>query len=114
MKPVIAGFIDMQDIAWHNDDDGQPEFTLDYVNQCPGLFGGIVFNGTWAEMQPEEGGPLVTKRLDRARRDVRRYNDAHPEAPLGVKLRIYSGNQAPPWAEELAGGPLTIQRNPLG
>ena len=113
-KPVIAGFIDMQDIAWHNDDDGQPIFTLDYVNGYPGLFGGIVFNGTWWEMQPDEGGALVTTRLDRALREVRRYNKAHPEAPLGVKLRIYSGNQAPSWAKALDGGPLTIQRNPLG
>jgi hypothetical protein len=113
VKPVIAGFIDMQDIAWHNADDSQPIFTLDYVNMFPGMFGGIVFNGTWAEMQPVQGGPLVTTRLDAALRQVRRYNAAHPAAPLGVKLRIYSGNQAPPWAKAI-GGPLTIQRNPQG
>jgi hypothetical protein len=45
---------------------------------------------------------------------VRRYNTAHPRAPLGVKLRIFSGNQAPPWAKAIAGGPVTLQRNPLG
>jgi hypothetical protein len=113
-KPVIVGLIDMQDIAWHNTDDGQPVFTLDYVNTFPGLFGGIVYNGTWAEMQPEQGGALSTARLDAALKQVNQYNIAHPATPLGVKLRIYSGNQAPPWAKALAGGPLTIQRNAQG
>ncbi|MGH6789150.1 MAG: hypothetical protein ACRECC_05650 [Pseudolabrys sp.] len=114
MKPVIAGFIDMQTISWHNEDDGQPIFTLANVRHFPGVFGGIVFNATWAEMQHQQGGPLTTVRLDNALKQVRQYNLAHPTAPLGVKLRIFSGNQAPPWAKALAGGPLTIQRNPQG
>ena len=114
-KPVIAGFIDMQDIAWHNTDDGQPKFMLHNIEKFPpGMFGGIVFNGTWNEMQPDEGGPLVSDRLDKALRKVRKYNLAHPDAPLGVKLRVYSGNQAPPWAKALDGGPITILRNEQG
>jgi hypothetical protein len=45
---------------------------------------------------------------------VRTYNAAHPEAPLGVNLRIFAGNQAPAWAKHIAGGPVTIFRNPNG
>jgi hypothetical protein len=111
---VIAGFIDMQDIAWHNTDDGAPSFTLANVRQFPGMFGGIVLNATWAEMQKRPAGVLRTRRIDRALERVRRYNAAHPTAPLGVKLRIFAGNQAPPWAKAINGGPLTIQRNPQG
>ena len=114
MKPAIGGFIDMQTITWHNADDGAPTFTLDNVSQFPGLFGGIVLNATWAEMQGERGGALITARLDHAVNQVHEYNIAHPTAPLGVKLRIFAGNQAPPWAKAIAGGPLTIQRNPQG
>jgi hypothetical protein len=114
MKRPIAGFIDMQTIAWHNVDDGTPTFTLDNVSKFPGLFGGIVLNATWAEMQPERGGALTTARLDHALKEVRQYNAANSSAPLGVKLRIFAGNQAPPWAKAIAGGPLTIQRNPQG
>lgn len=114
MKPVIAGFIDMQTIAWHNADDGTPTFTLDNVNQFPGVFGGIVLNATWAEMQPQRNGALTTTRLDQALKAVRQYNVAHPAAPLGVKLRIFAGNQAPAWAKAIASGPLTTQRNPQG
>ena len=114
MKRLISGFIDMQTIAWHNVDDGTPTFTLDNVSKFPGLFGGIVLNATWAEMQPERGGALTTARLDQALKEVRQYNAANPTAPLGVKLRIFAGNQAPAWAKAIAGGPLTIQRNPQG
>ena len=114
MKPVVAGFIDMQTITWHNTDDGVPTFTLANVNQFPGVFGGIVLNATWAEMQRRPGGPLKTARIDDALDKVRQYNAAHPTAPLGVKLRVFAGNQAPPWAKAIRGGPLTIQRNPMG
>ena len=41
-KPVIAGFIDMQTITWHNADDGKPTFALDNIRKFPGLFSGIV------------------------------------------------------------------------
>lgn len=114
VKPVIAGFIDMQDIAWHNTDDGQPMFTLSYIKKYPGLFGGIVLNATWNEMEPTQGGFLNTARLNLALSQVREYNAKHPKTPIYVKLRIFSGNQAPPWAKALAGGPDTVQRNPLG
>ncbi|MGA9795528.1 MAG: hypothetical protein WBQ17_08320 [Rhizomicrobium sp.] len=114
MKPVITGFIDMQVIAWHNTDQSQPVFTLGYVKPYPGLFGGIVLNATWNEMQPNSPAQLVTARIDNALAQVRAYDAAHPDAPLFVKLRIFSGNQAPTWAEKLAGGPVKIQRNPLG
>jgi hypothetical protein len=114
IKPAITGFIDMQNITWHDEDDGRPVFTLTNVKKYPGLFGGIVFNATWDEMQRRKNGPLTTTRLDRALDQVRRYNTAHPRAPLGVKLRIFGGNQAPPWAKVIAGGPVTLQRNPLG
>jgi hypothetical protein len=115
-KPVIVGFIDMQTIIWHNADGGKPAFTLDNIKKFSGMFGGIVLNATWAEMQrtPDPNRPLTTARLDRALNQVRRYNAAHPAAPLGVKLRIFSGNQAPAWAKAINGGPLNIERNPQG
>jgi len=113
-KPVIAGFVDMQTITWHNTDNSTPTFTLDNVNRFPNIFGGIVLNATWAELQDEPRGPLTTARIDHALEEVRQYNAAHPTAPLGVKLRIFAGNQAPVWAKAIAGGPVTIQRNPQG
>jgi hypothetical protein len=87
MKPVIAGFIDMQTITWHNTDDSTPTFTLNNVNQFPGVFGGIVLNATWAEMQPEPGGPLITARIDApmGQGDQRRPPD-NPAKPDGMSF----------------------------
>jgi hypothetical protein len=114
MKASIRGFIDMQTIAWHNADGGQPTFTLQHIRQFPRIFAGIVLNATWSEMQPQSGGPLVTKRIDAAIARVRRYNINHPSDRIALKLRIFAGNQAPDWAKAIDGGPITIQRNPAG
>ena len=113
-KSPIAGLIDMQTIAWHNQDDGQPDFTLDNVAHFPGLFGGVVINATWAQMQPAAGGAVDFSRVDAALGQVRSYNAAHADAPLGVKLRIFAGNQAPSWAKQIDGGPVMLRRNPQG
>lgn len=114
VKPVINGFIDMQNLTWHNVDNGHPTFTLNNVSKYPALFGGVVLNATWAEMQTTPGGPLQTQRIDQPLAQVRSYNAQQPSSPLGVKLRIFAGNQAPLWAKNIDGGPITIQRNPQG
>jgi len=104
----------MQNIAWHNADDGEPSFVIENVEKYPGVFGGVVINATWRALQPHQGGPLDPSTVDEALAKVRAYNAAHPSAPLGVKLRVYGGSTAPTWAKQLAGGPIHIQRNPKG
>jgi hypothetical protein len=84
------------------------------VEQFPGIFGGIVINATWSQMQTSSVGSVDFSAVDAALASVRTYNSANPSAPLGVKLRIYGGNSAPEWAKELSGGPVTIYRNPGG
>jgi hypothetical protein len=113
-KPILIGLIDMQTIAWHNQDDGEPTFSIENVAHFPGLFGGIVVNATWKEMQPEPRGHVDFSRIDAALAQVRRYNVANAAAPLGVNIRIFAGNQAPGWAKQIDGGPVTIFRNPQG
>ena len=113
-KTPLAGLIDMQDISWHNTDAGQPAFVIGNVDMFPGLFGGIVINATWSQMQPAAGGSVDFSDVDAALSEIRAYNAANPGSPLGVKLRIYGGNSAPSWAKSLSGGPVTIYRNPAG
>ncbi len=113
-KAPISGLIDMQDIGWHLTDAGQPAFVIGYVNQFPGVFGGVVVNATWSNMQPAANGPVDFTQVDNALNDVRAYNSQNKTAPLGVKLRIYNGDNAPLWAKQLAGGPISIFRNPGG
>lgn len=114
VKVPIAGLIDMQNIAWHNGDGGQPTFTMTHVQQFPGLFGGIVVNATWSAIQPSATGPLDFSAIDAALAQIRTYNAANPSAPLGVKLRVYAGTSTPDWAKQLDGNPLALQRNPQG
>jgi hypothetical protein len=116
-KIPLRGLIDMQDISWHNTDNGEPAFDPSFITGYPGLFGGIVINATWAEMQPTQGGQIVTTALDTALAQVSHYNglsSVTQSSPVGVKLRIYAGSNAPLWAKNMAGGPITIYRNPAG
>jgi hypothetical protein len=107
--------IDMQDISWHNTAGGEPSFTMDNVSPAfDGIFGGIVINATWDAIQPTQGGALDFSTVDAALAQVAAYNAAHASTPLGTKLRVYGGANAPAWAKSLGGGPIDIQRNPQG
>lgn len=117
-KIPIRGLIDMQDISWHNVDNATPApFTTSYISGYPGSFGGIVINETWADLQPTQGGAIVTTAIDNDLSAVQAYNtlsNVTQSSPVSVKLRIYAGSNAPLWAKNLPGGPVTIYRNPAG
>jgi len=113
-KSPITGLIDRQHTAWADHDAGKPEFTLANVSQFPGIFGGIVINSSWNTIQPTRNGPLDFSFIDDALAQVRTYNAKCPATPLAVKLRIWSGANAPDWAKKIDGGPVTISRNPAG
>lgn len=112
-KIPLRGLIDMQDIHWNNI-GAQPVFDMSNVNAFPGLFGGIVINATWNQMQPMQGGAVDFSAVDAALAQIRTYNAANSSAPLGAKLRIYGGANAPAWADAFPGGPITVYRNPAG
>jgi hypothetical protein len=114
VKQPLDGLIDMQIISWHNTDSGVPSFVIDDLTPFAGEFGGVVINAAWNQIQPTETGALDYSSIDDALTQVRSYNDAHPTAPLGVKLRTYAGSTAPDWAKAIHGGPVSITRNPAG
>lgn len=114
-KIALRGLIDMQDISWHNTDNATPPpLDISNVTKYAGEFGGIVINAGWNQMQPSATGPLDFSVVETGLTAVRAYNAANPAAPLGIKLRIYAGSNAPQWAKNLPGGPITIYRNPAG
>src|SRR5882757_640291 len=49
--------------------------------------------------------------IDQALAEVRAYNERNPERPLGVKLRIWGGFEAPEWAKQLGGAPIDTVHN---
>jgi hypothetical protein len=114
-KAPLAGLVDMQDISWHNTAGAEPSFTMTNISPAfDGIFGGIVINATWDALQTSKDGALDTSTVDAALAQVAAYNAAHPDAPIGTKLRVYGGANAPAWAKSLGGGPIDIQRNPQG
>ena len=114
VKQPLSGLIDMQIISWHNSDAGVPTFNVDELEPFAGLFGGIVINVAWNQLQPSQSDPIDFSFIDGALADVRVFNDNHPTAALGVKLRVYAGSTTPDWAKAINDGPVPIYRNHAG
>jgi len=107
IKPAIAGLISMEDISFHRVDGGVPENALKDIDDRPGLMSAVVINITWAQLQPKPS-VLDTSALDAALAHVRAYNKRYPKTPVRVVLRQWPGPNAPQWAKNLAGPPVTI------
>lgn len=109
-RPRLCGLVLMGDIAFHRSDSGSAETTLAPLDTVPeGLFGGIVINLAWSQVEPAPG-QFDTRALDRALDALRDWNRLHPAHPLAARLRVWSGANAPVWVKHLAGAPLPIAR----
>jgi len=109
IKTPIKGLVSMGAYRFVAD-GGQPDNTLWPLYRVPKIFGGIVIVATWAELQPSKGADLPQHNpIDRALEAVREYNGLNGDAPLAVKLRVWGGFEAPPWAMTLDGEqPVTV------
>ena len=114
LKEQIKGLIDRQDTSWINENDGIPQFTMANVNKFPGLFSGVVINTSWNALQPDSPDGLDASTIGGPLAQISTYNSQHPDRPLAVKLRVWAGANAPPWAKSLDGAPVTIYRNKIG
>jgi hypothetical protein len=104
LKPVITGLIST----------GSKTNTLDEFTDRGGIFGGVVVQATWRDLQPGSSANFNTKVIEDALKNVRAYNSTYPNQPLGVRLRIFAGcsdsdNDAPDWALRLDGDPVTMK-----
>jgi hypothetical protein len=92
---------------------GDPVNTLEPLNAKPGIFGGLVVIASWKQLQPRPDSEIGDDNvIDQALAQVRAYNERNPDRPLGVKLRVWGGFEAPEWAKELGGEPInTVHRN---
>jgi hypothetical protein len=111
-KAPLAGLVDMGDIGFHRQDGGLAHPQLDNVRPFPGVFGGIVINITWRQLEPDRGS-LTTQDIDNVLGEIRVYNQANPQHPLGARLRVWPGPNAPAWAKNLGGAPVAIRHKDL-
>ena len=112
IKPAIVGLIST----------GNPDNRLAEFAGLGGIFGGVVLQARWVDLQPDPSMPLVTAGIDSGLKAVRTYNSAKGLArKLGVRLRVFAGcsagangtgvSDAPMWAMNLDGGPITATGN---
>ena len=108
-KPELRGLLSMGAYRFVAA-GGDPVNTLAPIEAKPGIFGGIAIIATWRQLQPTPGAalPAVTP-IDEALAAIRTYNAANPERPLGVKLRVWGGFEAPDWAMALGGPPIAVE-----
>lgn len=94
VKPAAAGLYDRQHIP-------NPTY-LPVVN-------GAVVKVNWSDLQPVKGGPItVGNEIDQAVASAAVLNLANPALNLRLKLRVYTGVNAPEWAKQLDGPPVTL------
>jgi hypothetical protein len=106
-KAPLTGLLDMGVQSAYHQDVPFPTVDLSTITPYTGAFGGIVVNENWLQLEPSPGKEVWTD-LDSSLAAVRQWNATHPTTPLGVKLRIFGGYTAPPWAKSLGGPPITI------
>ena len=91
LKPPIEGVVDRQ---------RQP--TLDFQD----IINGWVVKVAWADLQPTADA-LDTTIIDAAIAAAVEQ-EQRTKQPVGLKLRVYAGVNAPQWAKQLGGAPVTV------
>jgi hypothetical protein len=111
IKPAIRGLVSMGAYRFVGK-GGDPVNTLEPLNAKPGIFGGLVIIASWKQLQPTPTSEIGEHNvIDQALADVRAYNARNPAKPLAVKLRVWGGFEAPDWALQLGGAPITTEHN---
>jgi hypothetical protein len=104
IKPAIVGLIST----------GSANNTLDELSIRQGVFGGLVVQVLWSQLQPNSSSDFDTTVIDQALAAVSQYNLTAAQLPapnnrqVGVRLRVFSGCYAPNWAESLGGSGFPI------
>ena len=112
LKEPLAGLVQMGDIGFHRQDGGVVKPGLATLQRFPGVFGGMVINITWEQIEPARGA-FDTQVIDRVLEEMRIDNRANPAHPLAARLRVWPGPNAPPWAKNLDGPPVAILHKDL-
>jgi hypothetical protein len=90
LKPVITGLLDRK---------GAPPAAL-----VPAV-DGFVVRVRWADLQPTASGPIADHNaIDAA---IAKARALAPGADYHLKLRVLAGTEAPTWAKNLDGGPVS-------
>jgi hypothetical protein len=74
-----------------------------------GVVEGFVVDATWADLQPEPGGPVAPDNvIDQAVAEVRDLAKNGGPATMALKVRVRGGIFAPEWAKAMDGAPIAV------
>jgi hypothetical protein len=107
LKAPIHGLVAMGQENFATNPAVTPDNSLAEPNANPNVYVASVILVTWKQLQPTSGSSLDTTAIDTALNYITAYNTAHPEHAMVGKLRIFAGVNAPVWAMNLDGSPLT-------
>jgi hypothetical protein len=69
----------------------------------------FVVDAPWSELQPTENGPLAPDNvIDQAIAAAQSLNAGAGQGKVEVKIRLMAGIDAPGWAQQLGGAPVTL------
>lgn len=92
LKPLIQGLVDK---------DALPLATYQSVVRA------YVVNANWSDLQPSPGAALpVDNAINSAIATVRQLNQRTPGLDLKLRLRVYTGINAPSWVKAIGGPPI--------
>lgn len=108
-KAPLEALADMGDIGFYGKGSAAPTFDPSEIEPFAGSFGGMVVNVRWDQLQPDGPTTIVTGNpIDQALQQVAAFNRKYPNAPIGVKLRVWGGFTAPIWAQMIGGQPIFV------
>ena len=107
VKPLLVGLIDKGSEASYHLGQPYPVVDLSGVAAQSGVFGGVVVNQTWEQLEPTQG-TFNFSTLDASLAAVTAYNSKHANTPIGVRLRVFAAFVAPAWAKSLDGTPIAV------
>ena len=103
-KSLLVGLLDKgAEAPYHL---GQAYPPVDLSDMPSGLVG-VVVNATWDQLEPRQG-TFDFSVLDASFAAITAYDHAHPESPLGARLRVFAAFAAPQWAKELGGPAISV------
>jgi hypothetical protein len=107
VKAVLSGLIVMPNQAAYLHGVPFPTVDPDVLGSDAPAFVGTAVDVGWSQLEPSKGG-YDWAPLDASLAAVKAYNADHSSSPLGVKLRVVGGYDAPPWSTGLGGAPIAI------
>jgi hypothetical protein len=106
-KSPLVGLVAMGQQPFVTNPALTPDNTMEEPNANPNVYVAAVINVTWKQLQPNNGTTLDTSAIEAGLSAIATYNAMYPSHKMVGKLRIFSGLNAPVWALNLDGAPVT-------